>query len=359
MLRLPTFRMVRPNSLEEALTVKAAHGDDAAYLAGGTDLLAKMKRGQQSPSVLIHLGSLRDLRRPARSEGSRTGSDVAYGDGTWHDRAQGSAEGTGPGGDVTIGAGTTLALLAADPEIRRAFPALARAAAVVATPLVRNTATLGGNLCLDTRCNFYDQSHQWRKGIGFCMKKDGAVCWVAPSSPRCWAVQSSDTAPVVVALGARVELAGPRGNRSLPAEQFYRNDGMQYLEKDGDELVRGLTLPWREGAVSTYLKVSRRASFDFPILGVAALIQREAPSAPITHARIVLGALGSAPLVVEEAESALVGQPLTVDSVEAAAEAAWRRARPLDNTDQARRWRKTIVRAYVVRALRALDEAEI
>ena len=363
MLRLPPFRVERPRSLEEAVAIKAEYGEKATYLAGGTDLLPKMKRGQQSPAVLIHLGLLEDLQR----------AEGAQHIGRWSDSSEGrSSEGRssedrgseaesrtdGSNGGSSLGAGITLSALAASQTVQREFPALARAAAGVATPLVRNTATLGGNLCLDTRCNFYDQSHQWRKGIGFCMKKDGEACWVAPSSPRCWAVQSSDTAPVVVALGARIVMTGPGGSRTLPAEQFYRNDGIQYLAKDRDELVCEVVLPRREGAVSTYLKVSRRASFDFPVLGVAALVQRETSSAPLTHARVVLGALGSAPVIVEEAEGALVGKPLTEETIVEAAEAAWRRARPLDNTDQTRRWRKSVVRAYVIRALRALGVAD-
>jgi 4-hydroxybenzoyl-CoA reductase subunit beta len=215
-------------------------------------------------------------------------------------------------------------------------------------------ATLGGNLCLETRCSFFDQSREWREAIRFCLKKDGDACRVAQSSERCWAIQSSDTSPLVIALGARIELHGPAGVRSVEAAAFYNDDGIQYLRKQPDELVTGLSLPAIAGSEAGYVKVSRRASVDFPVLSVAAWVRREAPQAPVLEARVVLGAVGSAPVIVEEAARILEGRPLSRESIEGAAEAAGHRARPLDNADVSGLWRKRVVRPYVARALEQL-----
>jgi len=327
MLRLPPFRYLVPVDLDEAVSLKAQHGPRAAYLAGGTDLVPKMKNGQHEPEVLIPVGRLAGLG------GIRGGKD----------------------GELRIGASTTLATLAADPLVRERWPSLARAAAQVGTPVVRNMATLGGNLCLETRCSFFDQSREWREAIRFCLKKDGDTCRVAQSSERCWAIQSSDTSPLVIALGARIELQGPAGSRTVEAASFYNDDGIQYLRKQPDELVTGICLPSVEGGEAGYVKVSRRLSVDFPVLSVAAWVRREAPQAPVLEARVVLGAVGSAPVIVEEAARILAGRPLGRESIEEAAEAAWRRARPLDNADVNGLWRKRVVRPYVSRALEQLE----
>jgi 4-hydroxybenzoyl-CoA reductase subunit beta len=223
--------------------------------------------------------------------------------------------------------------------------------------------TLGGNLCLDTRCNYYDQSYEWRKAIHFCMKKDGDVCWVAPSSPRCWAVSSSDVAPVMVAIGAEYRLVGPQGERVVPAGRFYHNDGINYLTKQPDEILADVRLPAPDGWDAVYHKLRRRGSFDFPVLGVAAWVKwgkREGgrgkgPSdSVIQDARIVLGGVASYPQEVPEAAAALKGLPLTDESIAAAAEAAFRPSKPMDNTDFDLSWRKQMTRVYVRRALEEL-----
>ena len=146
---------------------------------------------------------------------------------------------------------------------------MSKAAELISTPLLRNMGSIGGNLLLDTRCNYYDQNYEWRKGINFCMKKDGEICWVAPSSPRCWAVQSSDSAPVMVAIGAKVKLISSSGERLLPAADLYNDDGIRYLNKRPDELLTEIHLPPTNGWRATYWKLRRRGSFDFPVLGVA------------------------------------------------------------------------------------------
>jgi 4-hydroxybenzoyl-CoA reductase subunit beta len=209
--------------------------------------------------------------------------------------------------------------------------------------------TIGGNVCVDTRCNYYNQSYEWRQAIGFCMKRDGDICLVAPGSPRCWAVSSSDTAPVLWSLGARIRLVGPEGERAVPIAALYRDDGIQYLTKRAEEILTEIVLPPAEGWRSVYLKLRRRGAFDFPILGVAAAVRLEGDV--VREARIVLGAVASLPREAPRAAAVLVGQRLTGEVIEAAAETAAGPARPLDNTDLTHPYRKKVTRVYVARAL--------
>ncbi len=325
MLRLPRFRFVQPSTMDEALRTRSDAGPDAAYVAGGTDLYPNMKRRQQTPATVISLARIPELHQ---------------------------VSGT-PERGVTIGAGVTLTDLAAHPVIAEHYPAVAHAAYAVSTPLLRNMGTIGGNLLLDTRCNYYDQTYEWRKAIDFCMKKDGAICWVAPSSPRCWAVQSSDGVPVAVAIGAEVTLASERGERRIPAAALYRNDGIEYLAKAPDELLVSYHLPPVNGWRASYEKLRRRGSFDFPVLGVAAWVDRAADGT-VKDARIVLGAVASYPQEIPEAAAAIIGSRLDDNAIDAAADAAFRPAKPMDNTDFTLAWRKEMVRVYVGRALRAV-----
>ena len=326
MLRLPAFEYAVPRDLAEAVALKAEAGAQAMFIAGGTGLLPNLKRRQHDCRLVIQLGQLAELR------GISLDTD----------------------GALRLGAATPLATVAGDPRLQGGWGALARAAASVATPILRNMGTIGGNLCLDTRCNYYDQSFAWRKAIGFCLKKDGDTCWVAPSSRRCWAVQSADSAPVVVALDGLIDVIGPQGPRTIAAHDFFLEDGIDHLAKRPDELVTALRLPPAAEGRSTYLKLAQRGSFDFPVLGVAARIDLDRDTGLVRQARVVLGAVSSAPLVVEQASSALIGHRLEAETIAAAAEAAWKRARPLDNTDQVFAWRKTVVRPTVRRALQQL-----
>jgi 4-hydroxybenzoyl-CoA reductase subunit beta len=236
--------------------------------------------------------------------------------------------------------------------IRKHYWAVARGAELISTPILQNMGTLGGNLCLDTRCNYYNQSYEWRRSIDFCMKKDGAICWVAPSSPRCWAVCSSDLAPVMVAIGADFTLVGTHGERVVPASRFFHDDGINYLTKQPDEILTQVRLPAPDGWDAVYHKLRRRGAFDFPVLGVAAWAQWD--GARVADARIVLGAVASHPLEVPEAAAALRDSALDDDTIAAAAEAAYRPSKPMDNTDFGLSWRKQMTREYVKRALTEL-----
>jgi 4-hydroxybenzoyl-CoA reductase subunit beta len=329
MLRLPCFTYLAPKTLRQAIQWKADAGPDGMYVAGGTDLYPNMKRRHQEPKTVISLAGVRALGRPA---GRRAG---------------------GPAGEgLVLGTGVTLTQIVEHRKVRKRYPVVARAAELISTPLLRNMGTLGGNLCLDTRCTYYNQSHEWRKAIDFCMKKDGAICWVAPSSPRCWAVQSSDLAPVMVALNAAFLLVGPDGEHVVPAGAFYQNDGIAYLAKQPDEILAEVRLPALDGWDATYHKLRRRGSFDFPVLGVAAWVRWE--GGVVADARIVLGGVASCPQTVPEAADAVRGSRLEPDAVEAAAAAAFRPSKPMDNTDFALAWRKEMTRVYVRRALEEL-----
>jgi len=330
MLRLPSFTYLQPRTLKQALQWKKDAGPAGMYVAGGTDLYPNMKRRHQEPKVVVSLAGIPALRKgPAER---RNGGTAERG--------------------LVLGPGMTLTEIVGHRKIRKRYPVVARGAELISTPLLRNMGTLGGNLCLDTRCTYYNQSYEWRKAIDFCMKKDGAICWVAPASPRCWAVQSSDLAPVMVALGAEFLLVGPDGERAVPAGAFYANDGMAYLTKRPDEVVAEIRLPATNGWDATYHKLRRRGSFDFPVLGVAAWVRWDGDT--VADARIVLGGVASWPQAVAEAADAVRGSRLEPDPVDAAAGAAFRPSKPMDNTDFGLAWRKEMTRVYVRRALEEL-----
>ena len=300
--------------------MKADAGPDGMFVAGGTDLYPNMKRRHQEPKTVISLMGIPELRRFE---------------------------------STTLGACLTLSELTAGPP-DRLTAAVSTAARLVSTPLLRNMGTLGGNLCLDTRCNYYNQTYEWRKSIDFCMKKDGHICWVAPSSPRCWAVSSSDVAPVMVAIGAEYRLLGPQGERVVPAGRFYHNDGINYLTKQPDEILVDVRIPKPNGWDAVYHKLRRRGSFDFPVLGVAVWIQWNRKT--VADARIVLGGVASYPQEVPEAAAALRNMTLGAETIAAAAEAAYRPSKPMDNTDFDLSWRKQMTRVYVARALQQLHD---
>jgi 4-hydroxybenzoyl-CoA reductase subunit beta len=312
---------VRPADAREAAAAAEELGQRAMLVAGGTDLFPKLKRRQMEPDTLVGLGHLRDLRRVS--------GDAASG--------------------FELGALLTLGEAAAHPALAAALPGYAEAAGLVSSPPLRNVGTIGGNLCVDTRCNYYDMTYEWRRSIGFCMKKDGDICLVAPGSPRCWAVSSSDTAPVAIALGATVTLAGPDGERELPVAALYRDDGIEYLAKRPHEVLTVLRLPAAGGLRTAYVKLRRRGSIDFPIAGAAVALHLEGRM--VASARIVLSGVGSRPVEATAADAFLAGRELTPEVVTEAADLAAKPAKPLDNTDLAHFWRKRMVRVVVEQAI--------
>ncbi|TAN32838.1 4-hydroxybenzoyl-CoA reductase [bacterium] len=325
MLRLPRFRYLRPKTARDAAAMAAAAGQRAMFVAGGTDLFPKLKRRQFDIDTLIGLDCL-----------SR--------------EIHGGAEGT------VVDAGVTLATAASDGRLNHEFRGYAQAAGLVSSPPLRNAGTIGGNLCVDTRCNYYDMTYEWRKAAGFCMKKDGDICLVAPSSPRCWAVSSSDTAPMAIALGASVTLSGPEDDRELLVAALYRDDGMDYMAKQPHEVVTGLRLPAAPGVRTAYVKLRRRGSIDFPIAGAAVALELDGDV--VVACRIVLSAVASHPLEAAAAEEFLKGKRIDRESIREAAEIAAKPAKPLDNADLSHSWRKRMVRVVVEDALQQASDQQ-
>src|SRR2546427_652445 len=244
MLRLPRFKYLQPKTAREAAAMAGEIGPRGMFVAGGTDLYPKLKRRQFEIDTLIGLDFLPRAIRDGSTE-------------------------------CAIDAGVTLSTAAHNSHLIAGFAGYAQAAGLVSSPPLRNAGTIGGNLCVDTRCNYYDMTYEWRKAAGFCLKKDGDICLVAPSSPRCWAVSSSDTAPMAMALEGVVTLAGPEGERELPVAALYRDDGIDYMAKQPAEVVTALRLRAAPQTRSAYVKLRRRGSIDFPIAGAAVALPRD------------------------------------------------------------------------------------
>src|SRR5205823_390983 len=293
------------------------------FVAGGTDLFPKLKRRQFEIDTLIGLDFL--------PRTIRNGSD-----------------------ECAVDAGVTLAVAARDEHLIARFTGYAEAAGVVSSPPLRNAGTIGGNLCVDTRCNYYDMTYEWRKAAGFCLKKDGDICLVAPSSPRCWAVSSTDTAPMAMALEGAVILVGPEGERELPVAALYRDDGIEYMSKQPGEVLTALRLTADPKTRSAYVKLRRRGSIDFPIAGAAVALQLDGDV--VTDCRIVLSGVASYPLEATVAEAFLKGKRLDGEAIDQAAELAARPAKPLDNADLTHFWRKRMVRVVVEQALHRISD---
>jgi len=306
-MRLPWFEYHAPETLAEAAQILAGEGANAALIAGGTDLLPNMKRRQMAPRVLVSVRQIPELRR------------------------NGSA----------LGAGLTLTEIVQKPALPLG---LRQAAAQVATVHLRNMGTIGGNLCLDTRCNYYNQNYEWRKAIDFCLKKDGDICWVATASKRCVAMSSTDCAPALLALGARVRLVSATGEREIALEELYNNDGIDYMRRRPDEILTEVSV---QSVPSTYWKLRRRGAFDFPVLGVAAAMVEGS-------ARLALGAVASRPFLVDRANDFLRDKALSDEVIGEAGRLAASRAKPMDNADLDLYWRKDVTAAFVGYALREL-----
>ena len=322
MMRLPWFGFRSPATVAEAAKILAAEGPQAMLIAGGTDLLPNMKRRHQTPATLVSLARIEALKQ------------VANGSGT------------------TLGAGLTLNEIVANPAMREKYTGLYQAAAQVATVHLRNMGTLGGNLCLDTRCNYYNQNYEWRKAIDFCLKKDGEVCWVATASKRCVATSSTDCAPALMSLGASVRLVSAQGERDVPLADLYRNDGIDYLSRRPDEILTEVRLPQAQGWKSSYWKLRRRGAFDFPVLGVAAAV-KVARDGTVEEARIALGAVSSRPFLTKGGEL-LAGRKLSDEAIAEAGAKVASAAKPMDNTDLDLYWRKGVVAEFVGYALREI-----
>ncbi len=343
MLRLPEFRYVAAKSIEEvtAILAESAEHGPVRLVAGGTDLWPNLKRRHEEAKTVVSLMGI-----PGLSEITTTEN-----------------------GDLCIGATALLSDVESHPDVRARYPALAEAVESISSPPLRNMGTLGGNLCLDTRCTYYDQTEDWRRGIDYCLKEKGKTCWVATSSPKCLAHTASDAAPMLQALGARVRLVsrdggGGGGNgiseRMIPIGELYRNDGIDYLTKRPEEILTEILLPGEADAGhcrSVFWKLRRRGSIDFAVLSAAVAVWVDGGGV-VTKANIVLGAVASAPSAAEEAGAALVGKKLTEESIAEAAGLARKVATPFDNTDFQPQWRGGMVERWVAGVLGGLSGAE-
>jgi len=333
MLRLPPFELATPSSIEQALELLERHGERAMILGGGTDLLPNMKHELFTPNVVVSLAGIKELN------GIRVG-----------------AEGT-----LESGAMTTLEEGAGNPRVRERAPALAQATAVVAGPQHREMATIGGNVMLDTRCRWYNQSYFWRSALGFCLKKDGEDCHVLRGGRNCVAAASNDSAPALMTVGARLHLRGPGGARELALDDLWTADGTWNKRSARNELLVSITIPaGPAGHRGAYLKLRQRGSIDFPLLGVAVRVDLD-EQGDVLDADLVLGALQARPLRVKAAAKLLRGthpdpSPSFAGALDTVAEAARRRCKPVANIPGDADYRRAMVPVYVRRAFaRALD----
>lgn len=322
MLRMAPFRYHRPMTVDEAVALMGEHGGRALYVAGGTDVVPNLKHRLFEPDHLIALKGIGALR------GIRVEGD-----------------------SLRIGSAETLTSVARDPEVRARFPALAAAAAHVAGPQLRNMGTIGGNLCLDTRCTYYNQTEFWRTALGFCLKKDGDVCHVTRTGRKCVAAHSADTPPVLMTLGAVAVLAGPEGTREVPVADFFIADGLANTVRTPAEIVTEVRIPLdRAGRRQAYQKLRQRQAIDFPLLTVAVSAEID-PDGIVRAIDGVVTALGSRPRSLTGWTESAVGERLGDELVDELAARAHRQCHPLENIIVDPEWRRAMVPVYVRRAL--------
>jgi 4-hydroxybenzoyl-CoA reductase subunit beta len=323
-LSLPQFRLLRPRAIEEAVAYLAKHAGNVRVLAGGTDLIPSMRQ------KLFEPGSVLDLRGLSELRGIRPQTN----------------------GVVEIGALTTLSSIEKSTYLRQHYPVLTEAAATVASPVLRNMGTVGGNICLDTRCLWYNQSLTWRKGCGFCIKKDGNLCHVAPGGTKCWAAFSGDTPPALLCLNAEIEIAGPEGGRRISLRDFYTGDGENYRKLLPTELVTRVFLPAESADYrGIYRKLRVRGSIDYPLAGVAVAMKRS--NGHVADARIAITAVNPAPLLLQHAGEMLIGKAVDEALADAVGDLAARTAKPLTTSALTPEYRREMIRVFTKRAVLA------
>jgi 4-hydroxybenzoyl-CoA reductase subunit beta len=316
--------LLRPRAIEEAVAYLAKHAGNVRVLAGGTDLIPSMRQKLFEPESVLDLRGLSELRgiRPQAN------------------------------GVVEIGALTTLSSIEKSTYLRQHYPVLTEAAATVASPVLRNMGTVGGNICLDTRCLWYNQSLPWRKGCGFCIKKDGNLCHVAPGGTKCWAAFSGDTPPALLCLNAEIEIAGPDGRRRVSLRDFYTGDGENYRKLLPTELVTRVFLPAESADYrGIYRKLRVRGSIDYPLAGVAVAMKRS--NGHVADARIAITAVNPAPLLLQHAGEMLIGKAVDEALADAVGDLAARTAKPLTTSALTPEYRREMIRVFTKRAVLA------
>ena len=329
MLRLPQFGLVSPTSVGEAVELLAEAGSEAMVIAGGTDLVPNMKHELFTPSLLVSLAWIEELR------------GIETIDGGW----------------LGIGAMTTIEAVAASELVRKRAPCLAQAASLIAGPQLRTMGTLGGNVMLETRCQWYNQTYFWRQALGFCLKKDGSLCHVVEGGRKCVAAASNDSAPALMTLAAELVVEGPNGSRVVPINDFWLSDGIFNKQLEPGEILTCVRIPpTSEGHRGAYGKLRDRGSIDFPLLGVAVRLELDS-TGKVEEADVVLTALAARPVRVRKAPECLRGtRPGHADFESAAAglgQAAYKQCHPLPNIPGDHEYRKQMIPVYVRRTLLA------
>jgi 4-hydroxybenzoyl-CoA reductase subunit beta len=320
-LSLPDFKLLRPRTLAEAVEFLAKYAD-VQIVAGGTDLIPSLGQRLFTPQYVLDIRGISELR------GIRAGA----------------------GQGIEIGALTTLTQIERNDFLRRYYPVLTEAAKTVASPILRNMGTIGGNICLDTRCLWYNQSLTWRKSCGFCIKKDGDLCHVAPGGTKCWAAFSGDTPPALLCLDAQIELVSPRGTRRLPLNDFYTGLGEARIKLARDELLTRVLLPEATaGYCGVYKKLRIRGSIDYPLAGIAVALKRS--NGHVEDARVAITAVNPSPVLVAGAERVLVGRSISDEVAAAVGDLAARMAKPLTTSALTPEYRREMVRVYAKRAV--------
>lgn len=323
-MSLGQFKLLRPRSVDAALESLHKYAGNIRVLAGGTDLIPSMRQKLFEPEYVL------DVRGIAQMRGIKPQAD----------------------GGVEIGALTTLRAIEKSDFLRRHYQVLTEAAATVASPVLRNMGTIGGNICLDTRCLWYNQSLTWRKGCGFCIKKDGDLCHVAPGGTKCWAVFSADTPPALLCLDAQIEIAGPQGRRRMALAEFYTGLGDDYRKLRSDELVTRVFLPAASANyVGVYRKLRVRGSIDYPLAGVAVAMKRS--NGHVGNAQVAITAVNPEPMLVKGAGELLTGSAVNEDLANAVGDLAARAARPLTTSALTPEYRREMIRVFAKRAVLA------
>jgi 4-hydroxybenzoyl-CoA reductase subunit beta len=330
-MSLPQFKLHRPRTLKDAISLLGGNaGEDARatrILAGGTDLIPSMQQKLFEPQYVLDIRHITDLTGIRQTEAG-----------------------------TEIGALTTLTQIEHSDFLRQHYSVLTEAAKTVASPILRNMGTIGGNICLDTRCLWYNQSLTWRKGCGFCIKKDGDLCHVAPGGTKCWAAFSGDTPPALLCLNAEIEIAGAAGVRRVPLSSFYTGFGDDYRKVKPNELVTRVFLPASSaGYRGVYRKLRVRGSIDYPLAGVAVVMKRSSngQSGHVADARIGITAVNPAPLLVKGASELLVGRAVDEALAEAAGDLAAKVSKPLTTSALTPEYRREMIRVLTKRAVLA------